>query len=534
VYHTRSGGELQSPISREIRTLSRNPNHLMMGDFTEALLYLARERQLLEETILPLKKKDVFVITDRCFYSHLVLSVHGRGLDRKIMERLIRPLTSGIEPDMVFLCDVDITTSQVRKKIQKYLKETAPDDFGRKGLAGIELRQRVRNGFISLAREKHRTWTIVPNDCLTLDQAFSRIWAVIGQKYAKKIGLQKRPAPAKGSSYHLACVEREPAKNLKSVTKAFYQSLEGLSPQLIGYFLQGIGSDQAYTMRETLVKTSPEMLLYSLKNLVDPKAFGYFHRLKEAFPRHVAWAQHNLIVTKESQKLRQELFNKTPELVIRSLKGIDQSWAHELRLRGLDNHPQEVLISLAGIQTDTAAGLRSRLAKKKYADALLQSLAGIDTEFAWDMREKFQDTHALFVLLSLTGLQTEAAHAQRKQSIKKAPKAVAWSLKFCDDPESWALRNQCLDAYPQVLDSLKHMACPEADAIRSRLFGNFPSLVLDSMGIVYNAFTYEKNPWIARAKKAMFKNRLFLKSIVEREDKRTRSAPYARIPENPA
>ncbi len=523
VYHTRSGGKLQSPLSSEIRKISRNPNRLTMSDHVEALLYLAREKQLLDEKILPHKDEDAFVITDRYFYSHLVLSSYGRNLDKNMMLRMIDDLSVGISPDIVFLADVDITTSRTRKKIQDIKSNDDEDDFGRKGLSGMELRNRVRDGFISLANENKDTWIAINNMEHTLEQSFSRVWKIITKKFSDKLKLSDTPQIIEGKTKHVGYVSYTPKKNIKEIHNSFYESINNLSPDLKGFYLRGIASKKSFEVRKEIEKEAPQMLIYSLKNLTDKISFDYFNKFKKEYPVSVIKAQSDYNITEESKKLRLEMFEDFQGEVLRTLRSNSEQWVEELRLKAVKSNPKDVLRSLAKVDTDIAWEIRKKHIKNKYANELLRSLIGFDNEFAWEIRDKFMETNPAYVIISITGLECEEAHEIREKFALKAPKLVGWSLKFTKDERSWNIRNKCLDAYPHVLKSIKHIDHKKADELRWSLFPKYPDLVIQSLGTVYNKFKFENNPWLLKADESAMKNLPFIKSIIEREDKRKRS-----------
>ena len=147
VHHVRDKGVFRSEVSKQIRTVTRDPHLLRMGDMTELLLYVARDAQMVEEFIKPRLVDGAIIFSDRYFYSSVSHSHFARGLERDAVQGVIDAAAQGIWPDLVIYCDVDSLTSRVRKRIQK-IHDHRFGDFGRKGLMGIGFRERMREGFV--------------------------------------------------------------------------------------------------------------------------------------------------------------------------------------------------------------------------------------------------------------------------------------------------------------------------------------------------------------------------------------------------
>lgn len=522
VFHTRGNDELQSELSAEIRELSRNPNRLTMSTWTEALLYLARENQLLEEKIFSYKDKDAIVISDRFFYSHFVLSSYVRGLDPVFFQSLVKQLSHGIEPDLVFLCDVDIVTSQTRKKIQD-LKDATYNDFGRKGLSGIALREKTREGFLSLAQNDTKRWRVIDNMSVTLADAYSQIIAEVDKQFTAQVKASGQKPLEPKRDRHVTQVIGTCDLNMDSIEQIFYSTLQTLHPDYQCYYLDSIGSRRSYQIRKSLIDTAPAMVAGSCNKLLDDHAFDLFEKLQEKYPEQVLLAQNNRPpIHPRSIKIREQLATQNPALSLYMLRGINEEWGWKIRRTHAAEYPRETLISLAGIDTAEAWRIREQYNKKKFASELLYSVQRIDSEQAWRIRSKYGETHPAYALISIHGIGSAKAHALRNRFMALAPKLVAASLNGLIDDESWSIRQHCFNAYPQVLSSIKHISVPQADTIRKSLYDRAPAQVIDSLGMLYNRTALQENPWITMGWDQHRNYFPFIKKIIEREDKRAR------------
>lgn len=110
----------------------------------ESFLFLADRAQHIDCIIKPALKKGIIVLCDRHTDSTLAYQGYGRGLDLEEIRKLNKIATSGLTPDLTIVLDVDIETSQARVGAEKDRMESA----------GIEFFQRVRNGFLKIAKQE--------------------------------------------------------------------------------------------------------------------------------------------------------------------------------------------------------------------------------------------------------------------------------------------------------------------------------------------------------------------------------------------
>ncbi|MGQ9591677.1 MAG: dTMP kinase [Planctomycetota bacterium] len=499
VHHARDGGVFRSEISKEIRTLTRDPRHLRMSDVTEFLLYVARDAQMIDEFIRPKLLPGNVVFSDRYLYSAITHSHHARGLPREEVDSVLRLAARGLWPDLVVYCDVDPLTSRIRKKIQK-IRERRFGDFGRKGLMGIGFREEMRLGFLRLAEEDPERWLVVDNAHGTIEESLEKIcrrvvpllesrgFAGLGD-LAGSSGKSQVAVPEKVPSFAdrvKAVYALEPSgPREEAVYRAFFEELERLAPKAPAYaalFLSGLDAPEANALRETIIDREPALVAHSLQGLLSPESMAFRRRLKGAVPVYVARSLAGRPETPETTALREELFEAAPAEVLLSMRGHDTEFAWSLRERGGKKVAREVLASLRGIDTERAWALREKYAKDPYLPALLESLGGLDTPEAQRWRERLYDEYLPWVLVSVRGVFSEWSWKVREDHVERAPKLVIRSIGRSDDPRAWRLRESAKNLVKEVLDSVSGMDSGPAWSLRMELRRKWPNTAVSSLG----------------------------------------------------
>jgi dTMP kinase len=103
-----------------IRALLLDPaSAVKVGARAEALLFAAARAQLVEDVIRPALQRGEIVICDRFADSTAAYQGGGRGLSDRDIAGLVDLATSGLEPDLTFLLDLDVATGLRRKSPSK-------------------------------------------------------------------------------------------------------------------------------------------------------------------------------------------------------------------------------------------------------------------------------------------------------------------------------------------------------------------------------------------------------------------------------
>lgn len=147
-------------IAEAIRSVILNPDYLEMDDKTELLLYVAARRQHLQERVRPALAAGKLVLMDRFIDSSVAYQGFGRGLDREAIDWLNDFATDGMKPDVTLYFDIDVALGLER------IARHRQGDVDRLDMASIDLHERVREGYLSLAKKE-------PERIVTIDASRS-------------------------------------------------------------------------------------------------------------------------------------------------------------------------------------------------------------------------------------------------------------------------------------------------------------------------------------------------------------------------
>ena len=110
----------------------------------ESFLFLADRAQHVDCVIKPALKKGIIVLCDRHTDSTVAYQGYGRQLDIEQIKNLNKIAVNGLKPDLTIVFDIDIETSMQRVGKTKDRMESA----------GTEFFNRVRNGYLAIAKEE--------------------------------------------------------------------------------------------------------------------------------------------------------------------------------------------------------------------------------------------------------------------------------------------------------------------------------------------------------------------------------------------
>ena len=142
-------------ISERIRDVILDVNHTEMDAKTELLLYMAARRQHWIERVLPAVEAGQVVIMDRFIDSSVAYQGSGRGLDKSEISWLNAYATDHHKPDLTLYFDVPSELGLAR------IEANADREVNRLDLEKLDMHQRVRQGYLELAKdESERIMTV--------------------------------------------------------------------------------------------------------------------------------------------------------------------------------------------------------------------------------------------------------------------------------------------------------------------------------------------------------------------------------------
>jgi dTMP kinase len=485
VRHVREDGKLASPVSEGLRRFTRNPINLALTPMAELLLYAARETQLLEEVTRPALAEHEIVIADRFLYTAEVLARWGRGLTEHEVRPVLAACARGLQPDRVFLIDVDPAIARARRRVSKLL--APPQDTpSRKGLTGTGLQARLRAGYRALAAESPDRWSVIENADVTLDELVARL-------------VQEVLRAKRGEATSLPPPRMRPATPIRSLAEARGRFLGRLDrwmdeePQLAAWFLSGLEGADIDERRKRLASRCPELIAYGLSGLTDENAWALRKQLEEAAPVQVLGSLKNLAAeAPEAWELRERWETRAPAAVADSLDGLDSERAWKMRERLYFSAAEQVATSVAGLEGEQAWSVRTRwlsdmggeaaLCLERVARVACRAIRGLDSELAWVWRQRAWETAPDAVLRSLDGLDSERAWELREQHVARAPRAVLGTLAGLDSPRAWALRESFGVQCEEALESFEGMEGATAWKLRTALADTWPAATVKSLG----------------------------------------------------
>lgn len=137
-------------ISEKVRRiLLDNKNEKMFAE-AELLLFSASRAQLLREKIQPYLEKGIYVISDRFHDSSTAYQGYGRGIPLEVVNMVHQLAIGDTIPDLTFFIDIPVGIANERRKKKSKLK------LDRIEVADIEFYNRVRNGYLEIARKEER------------------------------------------------------------------------------------------------------------------------------------------------------------------------------------------------------------------------------------------------------------------------------------------------------------------------------------------------------------------------------------------
>ena len=107
----------------------------------------------MQDVIRPALERGEVVICDRYFDSSLAYQGAGRGLPLPLLQSVTREVTGGLKPDLTILLDLDPVTG-----LERAARRGQPDRLER---ADLSFHQRVRQGFLDLARQEPQRFTVL-------------------------------------------------------------------------------------------------------------------------------------------------------------------------------------------------------------------------------------------------------------------------------------------------------------------------------------------------------------------------------------
>lgn len=454
VFLPRSGKEHNSRPTRHIRRLTRDRRNLDLTDLGELLLYCAREAQVLTELVRPALARGETALIDRSLLTPEVLGM-ARGLDRQSCASAAQIASQGLEPDLTLVFDVHPRTSRLRKRIEK-VRSHDQIPGSRKGLAGSALKDRLRDAYLAVARE--RGYPVFHVERATPAVLCERVMRVVRGEPVEAVGQTEADWTP---------IWRVPAD------WSFERALDSLPTEVALFMSNGLLC--ARSRRARAFETDPALAAWAM----DPED-PLRERAAEVEPAYALRAWHRRPLS-GADDLRLRLIERAPEAALGALKHLSCAESDALRERWAEACPDGVLRSLTGREDPVANALRDRCWKAGSDDARASSLGFCSSDAAWKRRAKLLDEDPVLGLGTLRGLDDPRTDSLLDAFAQRAPKPVLAALAGRGDPFAHGLRNRLWDTGREVIDSLRGLSDPESFRLRERGVEAHPSTVAHSL-----------------------------------------------------
>ncbi len=156
IFLTREPGG--SELGKKLRAIILNAEEKIYPS-AELFLFLADRAQHVEECIKPALKAGKIVLCDRFIDSTLAYQGYGRGMDIEQLIMLNTLATNGLEPDLTLLLDLPPQMGLERAKTRNIAQNLTIDE-GRFEAEALQFHQKIREGFLTLAKQKKRFFVI--------------------------------------------------------------------------------------------------------------------------------------------------------------------------------------------------------------------------------------------------------------------------------------------------------------------------------------------------------------------------------------
>ncbi len=150
-----------TPVGEVVRSLLLDSDSLDVR--AEALLFAAQRAELAAVVIAPALAEDVWVISDRTYYSSIAYQGRARALGEDRVRDFNEWALDGVIPDLVFVLDVDPGRALSRQH--------RPDRIGGEG---VSFQEEVRRAYLDLA-DADPDRVVILDGSLTVSELVDRI-----------------------------------------------------------------------------------------------------------------------------------------------------------------------------------------------------------------------------------------------------------------------------------------------------------------------------------------------------------------------
>lgn len=142
-------------IGEKVREIILNPLHSEMDPRTEFLLYTAARAQNVFQVVRPALRSGKMVLMDRFYDSSTAYQGYGRMLDVEDVIEITNFATDNLVPDVTIYLDIDPQLGLARRR------SNSADEWNRLDAEAMEFHNRVREGYLSIARSEKDRFRVI-------------------------------------------------------------------------------------------------------------------------------------------------------------------------------------------------------------------------------------------------------------------------------------------------------------------------------------------------------------------------------------
>jgi dTMP kinase len=167
-----------TPLGERVRNVVLFTRDINLSPEAEALLFSAARAQLTKDVIRPALDAGTVVVADRFFDSTIAYQGFGGGASRSQLRAVTEFAVGGTVPDLTFLLDLpaSLGVARAQRRSERWDRIESQD---------VEFHERVRQGFLTMAREEPARW-IVLDATLTEEEIARRVSARVDQELTRR------------------------------------------------------------------------------------------------------------------------------------------------------------------------------------------------------------------------------------------------------------------------------------------------------------------------------------------------------------
>lgn len=158
-------------VGERIRRILLGSRTGQLAPLAELVLMYAARAQHLKEVVQPALAHGHVVVSDRFNDASLAYQGYGRKLGATTVRALDRIICGPTQPDLTLVLDLDPRVARARAQTRERRRNSG---LGRFEALGLKFQERVRAGYLALARQEPRRVKLV-----SADQAVAQVQAAI-------------------------------------------------------------------------------------------------------------------------------------------------------------------------------------------------------------------------------------------------------------------------------------------------------------------------------------------------------------------